>query len=75
MHLLTERGLNQAFLDVVEQHRRDGLPVVIRREGKVTRLPTDQLGPEIDRTRNRIAQLNAEIAKYKTSPFSINEAP
>lgn len=75
MHLLTERGLNEAFLDVVEKHRRDGLPVVVRREGQVTRLPVDQLTPEITRARNRIAELTADIAKYKRSPFSMNEAP
>ena len=35
MELLTERGLNRAFIKVVEEHRRDGRPVVTRREGKV----------------------------------------
>ena len=75
MHLLTERGLNEAFLDVIEKHRRDGLPVVIRREGELTRLPVDQLTPEIIRARNRISELTAEIAEYKRPPFSVNEAP
>ncbi len=27
MHLLTERGLNETFLDVVERHRREGFPL------------------------------------------------
>ncbi len=75
MHLLTERGLNEAFLDVVEQHRRNGLPVVIRREGSVTRLAVDQLSPEVGAARNRIAELTAEIAKYDRSAFSVNETP
>ena len=75
MHLLTERGLNEAFLDVVEQHRRHGLPVVVRREGIVTRLDVDQLTPELNATRYRIAELTAEIAKYERSPFSVNETP
>ena len=75
MHLLTERGLNEAFLDVVERHRREGLPVVVRREGRVTRLPTEQLTPEVSAARNRIAELTAEIAKYERSPFSVNETP
>lgn len=75
MHLLTERGLNEAFLDVIERHRRDGLPVVVRREGALTRLPVEQLTPEIARARNRIAELSAEIAKYQRSPFSVNETP
>lgn len=75
MHLLTERGLNEAFLDVVKKHRREGLPVVIRRQDQLTRLPVDQLTPEITRARNRIAELTAEIAKYQRSPFSVNETP
>jgi hypothetical protein len=75
MHLLTERGLNEAFLDVVEKHRRDGLPVVVRREGELARLPVDQLTPEITRARNRIAELTAEIAKYERSRLSLNEKP
>jgi hypothetical protein len=74
MHLLTERGLNEAFLNVVERHRREGFPVVIRRNGELTRLPVDQLGPEITRARNRVAELSAEIAKYQRSPFSVNES-
>jgi hypothetical protein len=75
MHLLTERSLNEAFLDVVEKHRRDGLPVVVRREGELARLPVEQLSPEITRARNRIAELTAAIAKYERSPFSVNETP
>jgi acetolactate synthase small subunit len=75
MHLLTERGLNEAFLDVVERHRREGLPVVVRREGKVVDVPVDQLLPELTRARNRIAELTAEIANFERSPFSINETP
>jgi len=75
MHLLTERGLNEAFLDVVERHRREGLPVVVRREGKVVGVPVDQLLPELTRARNRIAELTAEIAKFERSPFSVNETP
>jgi hypothetical protein len=75
MHLLTERGLNEAFLDVVEQHRREGLPVVVRRESELTRLPVDQLAPEIRTARNRIAELTAEIAKYEQAAFRLNETP
>ena len=75
MHLLTERGLNEAFLDVVEQHRRDGLPVVVRREGRVTRLPVEQLTPEITRARNRITELTTAIARFERPTFSVNETP
>jgi hypothetical protein len=75
MHLLTERGLNEAFLDVVERHRREGIPVVVRREGKVVGVPVDQLLPELIKARNRIAELTAEISKFERSPFSVNETP
>ena len=75
MHLLTERGLNEAFLDVVEKHRRDGLPVVVRREGRVIQLPTEELFPEVNAAKNRIAELTVEIAKYERSAFSVNETP
>ena len=75
MHLLTERGLNEAFLDVVERHRREGLPVVVRREGKIVGVPVEELLPEVTKARNRIAELSAEIAKFECSPFSLNETP
>jgi hypothetical protein len=74
MHLLTERGLNEAFLQVVERHRRDGLGVVVRREGQLTRLLAEQLAPEIDAARKRIAELDAQIAQFQR-PYSLNETP
>ena len=75
MELLTERGLHAAFLDVVEQSRREGLPVVIDRSGTMAELMPDQLGSELQFARNRIAELTAEIDKYKRSPLSVNETP
>ena len=75
MHLLTERGLNESFLDVVERHRREGLPVIVRREGRVVSVPVDDLLPELTRARNRIAEITAEIVKFERSPFSVNETP
>ena len=75
MELLTERGLHQTFFDVVEDSRREGLPVVIDRAGTVAELMPDQLGGEVQFARNRIAELSAEIAKFERSPFSINETP
>jgi len=75
MELLTERGLHQAFLEVIEDSRREGLPVVIDRDGSVAELMPDQLGSEAQFARNRIAELTAEIAKFERSPFSVNETP
>ena len=75
MELLTERGLHAAFLDVVEESRREGLPVVIDRQGTVAEVMPDELGSELQFARNRIAELSAEIAKYDQSSFSVNERP
>jgi hypothetical protein len=61
MELLTERGLHSAFLDLVEESRREGLPVVIDRNGVLAEVMPDQLGAEIAFARERIADLTAEI--------------
>jgi hypothetical protein len=75
MELLTERGLNRAFIKVVEEHRRDGRPVVTTRDGKAALVPAEQLTEDLIAARNRIAELDAEIAKFNRSPFSVNETP
>jgi hypothetical protein len=73
MHLLTGRGLEAAFFDVFERYRREGLPVVIRAEGRVPQLPVELAFTQISPARNRIAELTAEIAKCEYSPFSVHE--
>ena len=75
MELLTERGLNRSFIKVVEEHRRDGRPVVTRRDGKPALIPADQLAEDVKVARQRIAELDQEIAKYEQSPFRLNETP
>lgn len=75
MELLTERGLNRAFIQVVEEHSRDGRPVVTHRDGKCALVPADELAEAVEAARNRIAELTAEIAKYERSRFSVNETP
>ena len=75
MHLLSELGLHESFLDCVEQHRRDGLPMALNRAGRSELISADQLTPEITRARNRITELTNEIAKYDRSAFSVNETP
>jgi len=75
MHLLSELGLHESFLDCVERHRRDGLPMALNRNGQSEFVPVEALVPEITRARNRIAELTSEIAKYERSPFSLNETP
>jgi hypothetical protein len=73
MHLLSELGLHESFLDCVEQHRKDGLPMALNRSGRSELVPVENLVPEIARARNRITELTAEIARYERSPFSVNE--
>ncbi|MEI9895816.1 MAG: hypothetical protein WDN28_18525 [Chthoniobacter sp.] len=75
MELLTERGLNRAFIKVVEEHYRDGRAVVTTRDGKPALVPPDQLTADVAAARNRIAELDAEIAKFERSPFTVNETP
>jgi hypothetical protein len=75
MHLLTERGLNRAFIKVVEEHRRDGRPVVTDRDGSVALIPAEDLASDVQTARNRIAELDAEIATFERSSFSVNETP
>jgi hypothetical protein len=75
MELLTERGLNRAFIKVVEEHRRDGRLVVTTRDGKPALVSADQLTDDVKAARNRIAELTAEIAQYEHPLFSVNETP
>ena len=75
MHLLSELGLHESFLDCIELHRRDALPMILNRSGKTESVPVDQLLPEITKARNRIAELTAEIAKYERPSFRLNEMP
>ena len=74
MHLLSERGLNEAFLATVKEHRRDGRPLVVDREGAVAVLPAAELGDEIRYAQLRIAELDRQIAEIR-APFSVNETP
>ncbi len=75
MHLLSELGLHESFIDCVEQHRRDGLPMALNRAGHSELVSVQDLTPELTRARRRIAELTAEIAKFERSPFSVNEEP
>ena len=75
MHLLSELGLHESFIDCVEQHRRDGLPMALNRAGHSELVSVQDLTPELTRARHRIAELTNEIAKFERSPFSVNEEP
>ena len=86
MHLLSELGLHESFIDCVEQHRRDGLPMALNRAGHSELLSgfiaeswsierAAERAPSLARARHRIAELTTEIAKFERSPFSVNEEP
>jgi hypothetical protein len=74
MHLLSERALNEAFLATLEEHRRDGRPMVIDRKGQVAVVPADELVEEASYARRRIAELDVQISA-QAHPFSLNETP
>ena len=74
MHLLSERALNEAFLATIEEHRRDGRPLVIDRKGEVAIVSADELGEEARFAHTRIAELDVQILQFE-HPFSLNETP
>ena len=74
MHLLSERALNEAFLATLEEHRRDGRPMVIDRKGEVAVVPADELVEEARYARHLIAELDAQISA-REHPFALNETP
>ena len=43
LHAAAEKALKKAIRGVVEDHKRTGRPLVIWRNGKVTRVPAHQL--------------------------------
>ena len=74
MHLLSELGLHEAFLDTIERHRREGLPLVLNRSGRTELVAPDQLASRAEAARHRIEELDAQIAEYQQS-HSLNETP
>jgi hypothetical protein len=45
-----ERALSAAVRDALQRHKRDGDPVAVWREGRVVRLPADQIPTATDET-------------------------
>ena len=74
MHLLSELGLHEAFLETIERHRRDGLPLALNRAGRAELIPVDQLAEKASAARQRIAELDAQISEYQR-PYCLNETP
>jgi hypothetical protein len=48
-----EEALRKAVAEAIAEHRRNGVPIAIWRNGKVVRIPADQIevrGPEMEYT-------------------------
>jgi len=75
MHLLSELGLHESFLECGEPHRRDGLPMALNRTGRSELVAAEELGPEITRARTRIAELASEIERITAPTHFVNETP
>jgi hypothetical protein len=75
MHLLSELGLHESFLDCVEQHRPGGLSMALNRGGQSELVPVEHLVPEVTRAKQRIAELTVEIAKFRRGPLPKAKAP
>jgi hypothetical protein len=50
---LAEEALRKAVAEAIAEHRRNGVPIAIWRDGKVVRIPADQIEvrePEVEYT-------------------------
>lgn len=74
MHLLSELGLHEAFLETIERHRRDGLPLVLNRDGQTELVEPADLDGKASNARVRIFELEGQIAQH-LNPYSLNETP
>ena len=72
MHLLTTRGLTEAFIRVVEEHKRSGRPVVTSNKGtgKCELIPAVDLGDEVREARQRVVELSVEIDRLRGEYFA-----
>jgi hypothetical protein len=51
-----EEALRRAVAEAIAEHRRNGVPIAIWRNGKVVRIPADQIGvrePQVEYTVSR----------------------
>ena len=76
MHLLTIRGLTEAFIGVVEDHKRSGRTVVTssKNTGKCELIPAVDLGDEVREARQRVVDLSIEIDRLRAAYFARREA-
>jgi hypothetical protein len=76
MHLLTQRGLTEAFIGVVEEHKRSGRPVVTARNGskRCELVPAVDLEDEVREARKQVVELSIEIDRLRAAYCARKEA-
>jgi hypothetical protein len=51
-----EEALRKAVAEAIAEHRRNGVPIAIWRDGKVVRIPADQIEVREPRVEHRVSQ-------------------
>jgi hypothetical protein len=59
-----EEALRKAVAEAIAEHRRNGIPIAIWRDGKVVRIPADEI--EV-----REPQVEYRVSRKKRTPRSI----
>ena len=69
MHLLTQRGLTEAFIRVAAEHKHWGRPVVTSRKGsgKCELVPAVDLDGELREARQQVVELTIEIDRLRAA--------
>jgi hypothetical protein len=63
MALLTLEALREAVSEVIAEHKRTGEPLVVWRDGKVVKIPADQIG---------VRETQANYSKKKKNGYKRN---
>jgi hypothetical protein len=66
MEMLGLEALRDAVANVIAAHKRTGEPLVIWREGKVVKVPADQIGVREEQA-DYTADKKSKLKKYPTS--------
>jgi hypothetical protein len=51
-----EEALRKAVAEAIAEHRRNGVPIAIWRDGKVVRIPADQIEVREPQVEHRVSQ-------------------
>jgi hypothetical protein len=55
-----EEALRKAVAEAIAEHRRNGVPIAIWRNGKVVRIPADQIEVHEPQVEYRVSRKNGE---------------